>query len=208
MESDNFFFNLISQRIYDKFRPSALRFFGQSHFNSSNNFGVRLPPKSSGPDRRIAGDKVPIFWEFVQELISTHPEDYNVHWQPISALCFVCEHQYNYVLKLETLESEQRRLIRHLGWPEIENVKSNANPNHHSLTSRQITQLYFKDIPDDDVRKLYEIYEADFKMFGYTFNHNGVELPIGAAAKGLAWPPSPEVQIEYKNVMHHCVFIV
>ena len=85
--------------------------------------------------------------------------------------------EYNYVIKLEHLKDEERAFLDLKGWRDL--VKSNsfrnAN-NRHNLTSAQVTELYFKDISDADVQRLYNIYKADFQLFGYQFKRGNMVL--------------------------------
>ena len=49
-------------------------------------------------------DKLPTFYEFVQHLINCPVEDYNAHWQPITALCPLCQEDFHYqfILKVHS----------------------------------------------------------------------------------------------------------
>ena len=45
-----------------------------------------------------------------------------------------------------------------------------VNGNHgQNLSSSYITQLYFEVLSNEEILKLFEIYQNDFRLFGYNF---------------------------------------
>ena len=127
---------------------------------------------------------MPIFWEFVQYLLVTSLPFYDEHWRPIYRHCCLCQDKidYNYVIKLEHFE-EETAFLELKQWPDLITTDAvNANQKHN-MTSEQVTELYFKDVSDADVKRLYNIYKADFELFGYTFRRGSLVLPPTYAAK-------------------------
>ena len=43
------------------------------------------------------------------------------------------------------------------------------NRNDGGVNNTELTRTYFELLSDEDVDKLFEIYETDFQMFGYSF---------------------------------------
>ena len=48
------------------------------------------------------------------------------------------------------------------------------------MTAEEITALYFEQLDEEDVRKLFRIFEPDFLMFGYSFAFKGKTYPPGS----------------------------
>ena len=46
-----------------------------------------------------------------------------------------------------------------------------------SIFSAQVTAKYFEQLSDEDINKIYTVYEDDFKLFDYTFNFGNISLP-------------------------------
>ena len=43
--------------------------------------------------------------------------------------------------------------------------------------SAQVTAKYFEQLSDEEIMKIYTVYEDDFKLFDYTFNFGNISLP-------------------------------
>lgn len=136
------------------------------------------------------------FREFIQYLLtpelsrnsqqssnSSQSTAYNEHWEPINKLCHPCAVKYNvigkriilvlincnsfiYVLnpigKYETLIDDASLALHlahsdHLSFPADQRT---------SGTSERLRE-YFRHIPNRLTRSLYELYESDFRLFGY-----------------------------------------
>ena len=46
-----------------------------------------------------------------------------------------------------------------------------------SIFSAQVTAKYFEQLSDEDINKIYTVYEDDFKLFDYTFTFRNISLP-------------------------------
>ena len=124
------------------------------------------------PGRREEEDNLPIFWEFAQYIINTHKDD--EYWRPIYRQCPMCSVKYNYVLKKETLHEEEAEFLKKFGW---QNMLKPAQKETYEKNSTRIMELYLDDLTDDEVIKLYEVYQYDFLLFGYSFKRGDLELP-------------------------------
>ena len=49
------------------------------------------------------------------------------------------------------------------------------NSNKLNISDTKLLQVYFEMLSDEDIRKLYNIYEADFKQFQYNFDFRGIK---------------------------------
>ena len=62
--------------------------------------------------------------------------------------------------------------------PNHDGPQMNSN-TPESMTAEEITALYFEQLDEEDVRKLFRIFEPDFLMFGYSFAFKGKTYPPG-----------------------------
>ncbi|XP_068246376.1 carbohydrate sulfotransferase 11-like isoform X1 [Palaemon carinicauda] len=88
----------------------------------------------------------------------------NRHWRPYSSNCKPCRFPYDYIVKQETFEEDLRYIVLKLG---IEEVDVTTRKNYKSLSKFPTYEAYFRDIPDDVIVRLYNIYKQDFYLFGY-----------------------------------------
>ena len=154
-----------------------------------NNFG------SPFPNKRRFNEKLPIWWEFVQHVINTNPRKFDNHFKPIYLLCGTCGYQYNYILKFETIKTEEPYFIADIGatgrntplWIidylliililnclDLLHDKW-ENSNKLNISDTELLEVYFEMLSDEEVGKLYKIYEADFKQFQYKFDFRGIK---------------------------------
>ena len=45
------------------------------------------------------------------------------------------------------------------------------------FSSSEVTAKYFEMLNDDDIKKLYQVYQDDFKLFNYTFTYGKLKFP-------------------------------
>ncbi|XP_051994218.1 carbohydrate sulfotransferase 12-like [Xyrauchen texanus] len=122
-------------------------------------------PPGSAQEAFAAGIR-PSFLNFVKYLLDADTEKkepFNEHWQQVYRLCHPCQIEYDFVGKLETLDEDAEHLLKILG---IDN-QIKFPPGFRNRTSANWEQEWFANISLDDRRKLYKLYEPDFKLFGY-----------------------------------------
>ena len=169
--------NKFGRYIVELYRDEYIAKFGRESLNESNNLGAILPLNSGSRT-----EKLPTFWEFVQWFTNHQGSNQDEHWIPIIDYCSVCALKYDYILKFEDYKEEnleflqQADLLKYFPNKNILTQKVNEN-RPGKLTSLEITKLYFDVLSNEDVEKLYKIYESDFKLFGYTFQFRNLTFP-------------------------------
>nr|XP_027207253.1 carbohydrate sulfotransferase 11-like isoform X1 [Penaeus vannamei] len=105
------------------------------------------------------------FLSFVIHQGKGGPGRINNHWRPISWNCKPCTGNYDYVVKLETLDSDLAYLVNLLGIKEINiKLKHNAKKSKAKINGYE---SYFKSLPPDMLKDIYTIYKYDFILFDY-----------------------------------------
>ncbi|XP_063056376.1 carbohydrate sulfotransferase 12-like [Engraulis encrasicolus] len=106
------------------------------------------------------------FSHFIQYLLDPETEKlvpYEPHWKQVYRMCHPCQINYDFVGKLETQNEDAEHLLRTLG---VDNLV-NFPVSNRILTKNTWITDYFANIPHTWRRRLYEVYEADFRLFGY-----------------------------------------
>ncbi|XP_063700270.1 carbohydrate sulfotransferase 11 [Culicoides brevitarsis] len=126
----------------------------------------------------IRGNDV-TFNEFVQYLLT--PElsrsylansSANEHWESISQLCFPCIFRYNVISKYETIVDDAALLLEKI---HVTNVTFPIGQKTSGTSEKLIK--YYSALPLHMLSKLKNLYETDFKLFGYGLEDIlGIEL--------------------------------
>ena len=177
---DDFFYQLHGRTITFKYRKLAEIKFGKDFFSAKNNFGA---PNADKMGRRTK--EYPIFWEFVQYVKSGNWED--PHWLPQTTRCQPCHQRpFQHIFYFEKSYQESIYLKHVLMRNRIRSPASLNEKQYFDLQlliksdrekfekSERITKLYFDQLSDEDIRKLYLIYVNDFKLLGYNFTFRNI----------------------------------
>lgn len=106
--------------------------------------------------RFLTDDAVPCWMKF------------NPHWLSYTYLCQPCFIHYNYIIRQEALDDEMAYL-----WPRLYDEKKVKvdevlfKRNAGDKRSRDILEKYMTQLSKEEKRRLFKLYESDFKMFDY-----------------------------------------
>ncbi|KAE8278980.1 Carbohydrate sulfotransferase 12 [Larimichthys crocea] len=108
----------------------------------------------------------PSFYNFIQYLVDPRTEmnePFEPHWRQMHRLCHPCLIKYDFVGHQETLQEDTEHILKTLMLED--DIK--FPPSYENMTSTTSVLDWFRTVPLEDRRKLYKIYEKDFKLFGY-----------------------------------------
>ena len=107
----------------------------------------------------------------------------NNHWKPVFLNCAPCSEHYEIIVKLETFEKDVNYIRRRLGLDSMFN-SSSSRKGHQSAdrrlvdsvvgqqsadrTSEEMAVEVFRSLDRKLVERVYQIYEPDFLLFGYS----------------------------------------
>ncbi|XP_064170670.1 carbohydrate sulfotransferase 12-like [Anguilla rostrata] len=144
-----------NEDFYRRFSTVMLKRYG----NYSN-------PPASVVDAFRSGIR-PSFSHFIQYLLDPKTQKekpFNEHWKQVYRLCHPCQINYDFIGKLETVDEDAEHLLRTL---QVDNI-IHFPPGYRNRTTSSWQRDWFSNIPYESTRKLYKLYEPDFKLFGYS----------------------------------------
>ncbi|XP_041821626.1 carbohydrate sulfotransferase 12-like [Chelmon rostratus] len=121
---------------------------------------------AKGKRKAVASKPQPTFYNFIQYLVDPRTERtqaYDPHWRQMYRLCHPCLIKYDFVGHQETLQEDAEQLFKMLQLEDDIKVP----PSYENVTSSGSVEDWFRTVPLEDRRKLYKIYERDFRLFGY-----------------------------------------
>ncbi|KAI4808657.1 hypothetical protein KUCAC02_000706 [Chaenocephalus aceratus] len=122
------------------------------------------PPQSV--DKANASGVRVSFQNFIQYLLdplTERNEPFEPHWRQMQRLCLPCLIKYDFVGHQETLQQDTSQLLKILMLQD----DIQFPPSYENMTTHAVLLDWFSAVPLEDRRKLYELYEEDFRMFGY-----------------------------------------
>lgn len=171
-----FYYQNFGKLFVKKYREKAILALGKEFFTENNNFGTPLKV----PDNRRPNADLPSFWEFAQSVIDGYKMD--EHWQPIFKYCSICNpttlKAFKYILKFENLLTEEKKFLELHHWniSDKDMLKLNIN-RPKTISSDEITKLYFSILSKEQIKALYKVYELDFILFDYSFEFGDLVFP-------------------------------
>ncbi|XP_058480962.1 carbohydrate sulfotransferase 12-like [Solea solea] len=147
-------FEELNEPFYKDYGRDILRLYGK-HLN---------PPKTM-KEALASGIRIS-FYNFIQYLLDPRTEQRNPfepHWRQMHRLCHPCLIQYDLIGHQETMQEDTEHLLKILKLQDDIKVPS----AYVNVTTNDSVMKWFKTVPLEDRRKLYKIYEKDFKLFGY-----------------------------------------
>ena len=97
----------------------------------------------------------------------------NLHWRTFQDTCLPCKIQYDFVGKLESLDTDVKCLLPRVTnltytFPESGvNGPSSAQSRRETTSHSMVTSLIYSNISQEQRMVLLEIYGLDCQMFGY-----------------------------------------
>ena len=107
-------------------------------------------------------------WEFIQDVLNSSPDTYDVHYQPIYLFCEICSFDYNYILHFENIIYEETSFVEELNATDLLTARW-ENYNGINIPHKKVVETYFELLTHVEVDKLYQIYKPDFVLFQYDF---------------------------------------
>uniref|UniRef100_A0A3P9J3K2 Carbohydrate sulfotransferase n=1 Tax=Oryzias latipes TaxID=8090 RepID=A0A3P9J3K2_ORYLA len=108
----------------------------------------------------------PSFYNFIQYILDPRTEKkepFEPHWRQMHRLCHPCLIEYDLVGHQESLQEDAQELLKILKLEKAIKFPS----SYENMTSVDTVMDWFQTVPLEDRRKLYRLYEKDFKLFGY-----------------------------------------
>ncbi|KAG8014638.1 Carbohydrate sulfotransferase 12 [Nibea albiflora] len=139
------------------------RQFGSVMVRRYGNVSGTLPETAA--EAFAAGIK-PTFQQFITYLLDPETEResiFNEHWRQVYRLCHPCQVKYDFIGRLETLETDAEQLLKLLEVDHLVRFPSGAR----NRTAASWERDWFAQIPITMRRELYKLYEPDFELFGY-----------------------------------------
>ncbi len=110
------------------------------------------------------------------------------HWQLVTSICHPCEIPYDQIIKLEHFNSEIQPVLERFrtGNNNKYNLTLGNRNNKRTVVDKYAqTNLAYKDIPQDNIRRLYNIYKSDFRLFGYSWDAGTAMCSYNNTALGM-----------------------
>ena len=112
------------------------------------------------------------FVRFILYELENNMQSYgSLHWWPFTRLCGLCHVDYDFIGKIETLNTDIK-YIAQIKFPmyqsQIQSVFS-EQLNKSEKKSEKTSYLYFKQLSKDLVLKLYTVFQDDFHIGGYEY---------------------------------------
>nr|XP_061792184.1 carbohydrate sulfotransferase 12-like [Nerophis lumbriciformis] len=139
------------------------RMFGSVILRRFGNLSGSLPETAA--DAFAAGIK-PTFQQFVSYLLDAETEKdsiFNEHWRQVYRLCHPCQVKYDFIGRLETLETDAEQLLKLLQVDHL--LRFPSGPDNRTAASWE--RDWFAQIPVSMMTELYKLYQPDFELFGY-----------------------------------------
>ena len=89
----------------------------------------------------------------------------NNHWRPFIVNAKYCTIPYTVIGRLETMEQDLHYISKMAG---LEFKKGVRRQSSSGGSTTELARKYFMKLDSNVVRQLYQCYEVDFEMFGYS----------------------------------------
>ncbi|XP_034532923.1 carbohydrate sulfotransferase 12-like [Notolabrus celidotus] len=146
-------FGTENEYFYHHFGRDIIRLYG----NNPN------PPKTAA--EAFSSGLHTSFYNFIQYLVDprTNKTWFEPHWRQMHRLCHPCAIQYDFLGHQESLQDDAQQLLTLLKLEDAIKFPS----SYENMTAHNSVHDWFRTVPLEDRRELYNIYQEDFKLFGY-----------------------------------------
>ena len=105
------------------------------------------------------------FQEFLEALVDHSPNSIpeNEHWATYWRACFPCDIQYDFILKLETIQEDLKWLFDKFNITKISYPKGNKIPSNTNLLETK----YLPEISHPLQKAVHQYLKKDYDLFGY-----------------------------------------
>ena len=113
---------------------------------------------------------------------------YSSHWRPQYELCNLCDINYDYIGHFENIQNDAKYVLSKLtASGRLEGIAQNVRfPVLNAFQprgplSREKRNSFYASVPMDIMTKLIQMYELDYKLFGYDYSwiyHNNSDDAI------------------------------
>ena len=126
----------------------------------------------------------PLFVKFVKFVkfiifeIESNSQSYGtLHWWPFTNICGLCNVRYDFIGKVETWTSDIENLSEMTEFKDFDLSSTNKEKfNQNTKKSKEdISQVYFKQLNQEIIIKLYNIYKSDFFIGGYKYPQSYID---------------------------------
>ncbi|XP_072232268.1 carbohydrate sulfotransferase 12-like [Leuresthes tenuis] len=151
---DKFHYEVNHEQFYQSYGKPMLRLYGnQPH-----------PPNTMLEAHK--SHRLPTFSSFVKFLGDPKTERnglFDPHWRQMNRLCQPCLIDYDFIGHQETLEEDAQELLK------IFKVENDLKfpLGKVDVTTNEYIMDWFRGVPLKDRKRLYSVYERDFRLFGY-----------------------------------------
>lgn len=86
----------------------------------------------------------------------------DVHWAPISKMCFPCDVTYDVIGTFDTLEEDSDYILKYIGvdWFHYPHSKTAGS-------TKRLMEQYYSTVSVNDIEKLWSLFKLDAELFGY-----------------------------------------
>ncbi|XP_033745750.1 carbohydrate sulfotransferase 14-like [Pecten maximus] len=152
------------ERILSAYRNKLVPTGTHYQFGNIRKIIVKRYRANTSPNSE--GEYVVNFLEFVKFLIDEKPEYYNSHWRRYTSLCLPCVIKYDFVGKYETINRDADFILKEIGVPP--NIRfPQRSETYKTVATVKTFEKFYSQIPTEYIRKLMNIYQSDYDLFGY-----------------------------------------
>ncbi|XP_072014742.1 carbohydrate sulfotransferase 14-like [Amphiura filiformis] len=114
------------------------------------------------------------FPEFAQFVVDTYPKKIDPHWYPVVDRLKPCLIPYDFIGKMETIDTDSDYLFRKLKVDKL--ISLGTSYSHGRSGQIDLIRKYYEKLTVELFDKVLTMYEADFEVFGYRIPRNQTDF--------------------------------